>query len=114
RYRRRGGRERAPLPDFYIGAHAASGARDDAAHPRGPLPHLLSHAACHRAWVTSALALRPRRRALVDEGRKTLAHLVGGERRGEHREVDRGELALQVAFERRARLRARLSHPLDS
>src|SRR5439155_20872429 len=56
---------------------------------------------------------RPPGRTLLDERREALAHLVGGERSGEHREVDRGELAVQVALERRPRLRTRRSHPLD-
>jgi predicted nucleic acid-binding protein len=42
-YRRRGGQKRSPLPDFYIGAHAAFDPG------RGPIPHLFPDGRSHRS-----------------------------------------------------------------
>src|ERR1043166_8584270 len=58
---------------------------------------------------TTAAARRP----LLDEGREALPHLVGGEGLGEHREVDRRQLPVEVALERAAGGRRRLAHALD-
>ena len=48
RYRKAGGARRSPLPDFYIGAHAAVEGRAADAR-RGPLPQLPPKAADRRS-----------------------------------------------------------------
>ena len=48
-YRRRGGERRSPMPDFYIGAHAAIVGPDAPDARRPALPHLFPDASCRRA-----------------------------------------------------------------
>jgi len=55
-YRRRGGGRRSPLPDFYIGAHAAAPRLYVADARRPPLSHVSSEASHRRP---PALARRP-------------------------------------------------------
>src|SRR5581483_1243162 len=56
---------------------------------------------------------RPARRPLLQERREALAHLVGGERFGEHRKIDRGKLPVQVLLHAGPRPGGRLPHLAD-
>ena len=48
-YRRRGGQKRSPLPDFYIGAHAAVRRYRLLTRDSDPIPHLFPDGRSHRS-----------------------------------------------------------------